>query len=772
MASPQPAAAPANSAPLPESSAAWDWVPDAEGRCCRPNTACNGAYIEAPRDWPDADKSPKDLPARVNAQHSEWEGDLVKMDGGVVVTQGNTKLTADRADLNRATNQVNLYGNVVVHQPQMKISGSNADMTTNNSFGHVVDARLLDYGTGMRVTADKLTRQKESVIELDSATYTRCPPDNEDWRMDSKHIRLNRESGRGEAGATVIRVADVPVFYTPYLNFPIDDRRQSGFLWPGIGSSSGGLDVALPYYFNLAPNYDATLTPRTITDRGTMVEAEVRYLNRFSDWQIAGTQLKDDQKTGEDRWFLGAQERGNLNSYFSTMVDYARVSDDDYFHDFSIASLNVKRQVSLNQQAMLNMNYFNWFANLQVQQYQTIDELVAEPYRKEPQLTFGRLSTGENFQLDYNFVAEYTRFGHSDPDSTTKPGGPWTTGSRLYLEPGLSFPMRWNASYINPEVRMRYVSYDLERPENSLQTSNSPSTAVPQAIIDAGLFFERDLQFSGSDYQQTLEPRLYYLYSPYKKQLDQPTFDTSPLTFDYQQLFQPRRLVGHDRLEDFNQVATGVTSRLIESSSGRELGHASIGQIFYFADRRVTALNTETTDDQASSAIAGQFSLQPTPSLWANANILWDQGNNEIEQGNAYLHYEPSKNGSIYNIGYRYNQPDAAISTLQNGIRQADASAAVPISQHWRLFARVNYDLDLHTTLEDMVGVEYEDCCWVTRIVYQRAIFGEEFDSVGQPKTQRDQAILVEFQLKGLGGLGRKVNTLLEESIWGYRDRY
>src|SRR5690606_3748407 len=179
----------------------------------------------------------------------------------------------------------------------------------------------------------------------------------------------------------------------------------------------------------------------------------------------------------------------------------------------------------------------------------------------------------------------------------------------------------------------------------------------------------------------------------------------------------------------------------------------------------------ETEDDDSNSAIAAQLAVQPNEALWASSNVLWDQGNNQVEQANAYIHFEP-KNGGIYNLGYRYHQPDPTISTLASGLRQADASAAIPLNRRWRLFARVNYDLDLHQTLEDMVGVEYEDCCWLTRIIYQRAVFGDELNTIGAPVRQREQTILVEFQLKGLGGLGRKVNTLLQESIWGYRDRY
>src|SRR5690606_18413767 len=206
--------------------------------------------------------------------------------------------------------------------------------------------------------------------------------------------------------------------------------------------------------------------------------------------------------------------------------------------------------------------------------------------------------------------------------------------------------------FFNPELRMRYLGYQLDRPD-ALPGEDDPHAATPLAILDGGVFFDRDLTLGGDNYQQTLEPRLYYLYSPYRQQSEQPLFDTSALTFDYPQLFQPRRMVGHDRLEDFNQLATGVTSRLIDDDNGRELGHVSLGQIFYFGSRRIDASALETEDDDSNSAIAAQLAVQPNEALWASSNVLWDQGNNQVEQANAYIHFEP-KNGGIYNLGYRY----------------------------------------------------------------------------------------------------------------------
>ena len=779
---PAPAAESQAAAPAPVPAADrqhaddWDWVPNAGANvCCRPNATCNGAYVEPPRDWQDADQKPSNVPVRASAPQSQWEGNVVKLEGGVTVTQGNLKMTADRAEFDQSTNQVHLYGDVVVRQPGTKITGSNADMTTTNSFGNVIDARVLDYNSGARVTANKVTRRKEDVLEMDQAVYTRCPPDRQDWEMDSKHIRLNRASGRGEASHTVIRVADIPMFYTPYMNFPIDDRRQSGFLWPSIATGSGnGVDVSIPYYFNLAPNYDATLAPRFISDRGTMVEAEGRYLNRFSNWVVTGSQLSDDKRTGTDRWFLGVQEHGQITSRFSTAIDYSKVSDDDYFRDFSVASLNIKRQTYLNQEVDLRYAYAGWYAQLTAQQYQNLDDLLQEPYRKLPQLTFGRGASGANFKLDYSVLAEVTSFDLESRNSQLNDLRP--TGDRVYVEPGISFPMRWAPGYIKPQFLLRHVSYNVYWPEEAGPQRKSPSVTVPQGILDAGLYFDRDFAFRDQHFLQTLEPRLYYLYSPYKNQTDQPNFDSAPLTFDYHQLFQPRRFTGHDRLEDFNQMSVGVTSRFIETQTGRELANASLGQIFYFADRKVNTLTNlappdqRVPDSQANSSIAGQLTLQPNDPLWASANLLWSPDQNQVEQANTYIHYEPNAR-AIYNLGYRYNRANPEVTTLYNGIRQVDASAALPLTQHWRAFLRLNYDLDLKSSLEDLVGIEYEDCCWRTRIMYQRAIFGEAINTIGRTETKRDQAIMVEFQLKGLGGLGRRVSTLLEESIWGYKER-
>lgn len=747
----------------------WDWVPlsranEAEipaGACCRPGRVCDGVYLEPEADWPDAESQPEQVPTRANAAESEWRGDTVTLTGNLEVTRGNMKLTADGGQLDRSRNLVKLRGAVEIRQPGLVLTGDAADIVTGSGQGDVLNARFLAYETGARGTAAVLTRAADDVLELEEASYTQCSPDDEDWQLRARHITLNRATGRGLARGTTLRVGNIPVFYTPYMNFPIDDRRQTGFLWPTIATSDGGLDLSAPLYLNLAANYDATLAPRYIASRGAMLESELRYLNRYSNWRFAGAYLPDDDDYGDDRWLGGVYQAGRYGP-FSTGIDYTRVSDHDYFEDLSLSSLDVRRQTHLAQSAWSDFYHEQWSARILVEQFQVIDLFVAEPYRKLPQISVSRMGGGTNFNLDYSLYAEATAFENRD---SIGDGGPFVTGNRFYAEPGISFPMRWRAGYIEPALRLRHVSYDLK--DTRPGASRTPSATVPLAIVDAGLFFERELS---AGYYQTLEPRFYYLHSDFDDQTDQPIFDTSPVTFNYQQLFSSRRFVGRDRLEDFDQLSTGLTSRYI-SPTGREILSASIGQIIYFDDRQITLLNLPGNEPERSrSNVAAQLNWQPSDPVWATANALWDPDRGAVDQGSFYLHYEPDGR-ALYNFGYRYRRETLEIVTLSEEIDQLDASTVLPLSNRWRLFARWNYDLNDNRSIENLFGLEYEDCCWRVRMAYQAAIDGEELDELGIVRGKEDEVFLLEFQLKGLGSIGQKMSGMLEESIWGYRER-
>ncbi len=751
----------------------WHWVPLAQlddAERCRVETGCKGAYRQPPMDWPDARNPREQSPLRAEADRSEAVAERVELEGSVQLTRGDLRIHADHARYTRDTGLAHLTGNVRLYEPGLMLRGDEAEVDTRSGLGEVRQARVLDFDSGARAEARLLRRDSPSVITLEHASYTQCTPDDEVWSLRARRVTLNEESGRGSSRHTVLRLGRMPVFYSPYLNFPIDDRRLTGFLWPSMSSnSSGGFDITAPLYLNLAPNYDATLAPRWIADRGSMLEAEVRHLSRFGQIELAGGYLPDDNEADETRWLGSVQQRGSPGRGISTRIDYTKVSDNDYFRDLNVESLGVRREVHLNQQALVQHVGSQWRSRLEVQQYQTIDDLVGQPYRKLPQVTLERRGTEHNFRPDLTLLTEYTHFDHDD---AIRSGGNRVTGERYYAETGVGFPMRWTWGFLQPAVQLRHVSYDLDDPVPG-NSERSPGTTLPMFTLDTGLFFERDTSILGRALQQTLEPRLFYVRADYEDQNDQPRFDTSPLTFSYQQLFHPRRFSGHDRLEDFNQLSFGATSRFIDPVSGRELFAASLGQILYFEDRRVrpvTGPELERLDRVSTSEVAGELRWQPTEQIWGTVNLLWDSRRDYINEGGLQLNIEGPRN-ALYNVGYRFRRSQPGINALGEDLKQLDLSTVLPVGERWALFARFNYDLAENRRLEDLFGFQYEDCCWLARVAYQRGIDGEELLQGGERELNREHTVVFEFQLKGLGGLGSRVRNMLEDSIWGYRDR-
>lgn len=760
----------------------WDWVPASalsEAERCQLGPGCSGRYIEPPQHWPDAHLPRHQVPTRAQALRSEWRGEIIHLEGEVELVQGQRRVTARRAEMDQATGAALFEGEVRLREPGLLLAGERADLDTNTGLGSLRQARLLDYGSGARARADLLTRTSEHQASLERARYTQCTPDDEVWLLDARHLDLDDETGRGVARHAVLRAGGLPVLYTPWLSFPIDDRRQTGWLWPSFSSGEGG-EIAAPYYLNLAPNYDATLTPRYLADRGAMLETELRHLAGFGATTLAAGMLPNDDLTGDDRWLFAGEHRGRIGRHLTTRVDYAKVSDMDYFRDLDVSSLDVRRQTHLDQAVVLGAGLGNWNGTLRAHQYQTIEELISKPYRRLPQLTVQRTTSGHNFRPDYSTLLQYTDFEHDD---ALRKGGTRITGKRIYGELGLTLPMHWSWGYVEPTVKWRHVQYSLDRlpltPGSPLD-DDRPASSTPQAILDAGLFFERDSRWFGHDLLQTLEPRMYYLYSRTRDQDHQPLFDTSRLTFSYQQLFRPFRFTGYDRLEDFDQLSLGATSRWVQRATGRELITASLGQIIYFSDREVEAswnpaALVREDNRRRRSELAGELRIQPADRLWLTASTLWDADQDVVNEGGFYLHYAgdgaSDRLSPVFNLGYRYRRAQPGINRLTEDIEQVDASAVVPLGRRWSGFARFNYDLDGRRRLEDMLGLQFEDCCWLVRMVYQRAVEGDEWAAPGRRRVTRDHAIVFEFQLKGLGSLGSTAAGLLEESILGYRQR-
>lgn len=718
------------------------------------------------------------------------ENDVLVLNGDVVVTDGERELQADSIRYEQAQQKLTLDGKVSVIEDDLILKGEGATFNQTTGAAEIDSASYLIPSTGVRGESGAIERGEDQQIQLNDGSYTSCPPGDNSWQVSAKDIKLNPEEGFGKAYHALIRIKDVPVFYFPYLEFPIDDRRKSGFLIPSISSGDDGLDLALPYYLNLAPNYDMTLVPRLITGRGLLNQAEARYLNTWSEWVTSGAYLDKDKKRSDfdrddqTRWLGSIEQTGQINEHWETDLSYTRVSDTAYFYDLGNVGLDVKSSSLITQQANIRYRKQDWAFSALLQDFQSLDPTLDQQYALQPRLTLAHQPFDTPFELKPTLFTQFTAF-----DDEVKP-----RGQRLYLEPGVKYPMQWQAGFINLHAKVKHLSYRLSE---EFSTEGETTTAW-QGGIDGGLFFERQ---GNQKYNHTLEPRIGYLYTQKQEQSNQPLFDTTELPFSYQHLFRDTRFSGYDRISDANQITLSVTSRWWQKRGGQQVGRISIGQQFYLSDRIVTindasTLNTLDTRKpdwytRASSPLTGITELSPNAHHRFYFDWVFNSHQNQMNQ--ASLLWQWQDKGHLFNIGYRFNRIDddpalIALNTITNDQRdlldrdrilnQVDLSGLYQITPSVSVLGRFRYDIEDHSSLEHLLGVEYDSCCWKTRLVYQRERESFNVNAVSNSSAlaqagalQYDNAIFLQIELKGLGNIAGSVNNLLEESILGFRQR-
>ena len=773
----------------------WDWVPAKSlPEDCEIKPGCDGAYLAPARDDEEADLIPKDAPVRISADRSATTDKIVRVSGNVEIIQGYRKVNAGKVVYDRDRESMVLEQNFQIREPGLLMRGSEATIDSTTGLGRYRDTQILNHESGIRIIGGNIERLTEDVVLMEEVVYTQCTPDDEVWHIEADTMRLDYESGFGTARNMSLNIKDVPVLYSPWFMFPVDDRRMTGLLFPTIGYSSDiGFDYTQPIYFNLAPNYDATYTPRWMEKRGLMHQLEFRYLSdTLGSWQVFGSHLKDDKfapedpelrqaenneedavltryEEGMDRWSTRLSHSSRFATNWSTFIDYTKVSDIDYFDDFDEIGLGLQRRNHLKQTARLRYLDSNWRSTLSVTEYQTIYETDRFPYQILPKLEIENLSSNGNFALDWLFEGQYAQFDNvrSEEDGFNR-----TTGNRLFLETGISYPMNWAPGYIIPTVKARHLNYRLDEPQSGTDSFEKELEATSLlATADMGLVFERPVSFNEQAYTQTMEPRLYYFVSENQQQDDFPDFDTRELDFSYSQLFRDSRFSGYDRLDDAKQISLALTSRFTDKNSGSEIFTISAGQIFYF-DNREVSLNAPTEEDlQNSSSFATEIQYQPSSSFWITHGSVWDHKDNTIDDASVNLHYR-SGNDALFNLTYRFERDGSELSGSNEKIdlEQYDFSAVLPINEQWTFFTRYRYNATLNSRLEDTSGFEYESCCWRVRALYQREVEDEFLNENGKISSDQDYKFMLEFELKGLGGLGGKAKNLLEKSILGYEE--
>lgn len=669
---------------------------------------------------------------------------LFKFSGDVVLRHPGQQLETDRLIYNDATATADADGNVRYRREGLQIEGRSAHLELDTDRGSVESPEYRLSAKGARGDAERVTLEGRDRVRLEGARYTTCAEGNDAWYLNSSDIKLNQAEGVGAARNVWVEFKNVPIFYFPYVTFPLNDERKSGFLTPSIGSSDEvGLDVLTPYYWNVAPQYDATITPRITGKRGLHLLSEFRYLRPNTSGELDLGYLPDDRVRGEDRLGVSYRQRGNFTRRWSGNIDYNYVSDQDYFEELG-NSLSVASITHLEQRGEVAYRGDLWSALGRVQGFQTLDETLSatqRPYDRLPQVLLNAFQPRGLYGASYGLNSEYVHFERDTG----------VTGQRIDIQPTLSRSFQTQASFVTPSLSVRHTSYSLR--DAAPDTSDSPSRTLPVFSLDSGLFLEREASFGSRRLLQTLEPRLFYLKVPFRDQSDFPVFDSDLLDFDFTRLFQPNRFIGADRQGDAHQVTLALTTRLLESDTGVERLSASIGQIRYFRDREVTLPNQEIDTDTTSDIIAELSSPELIKNWSARATVQWDPDAGRTARGNIALRYQPAPDRFI-SAAYRLlreGADDVDFSTVsRDELEQTDLIALWPLARNaerrWNGVARWNYSLREERTLEALVGVEYDTCCYAVRVAGRRYINDIDGDT--------NNSIFLQLELKGLTTLG------------------
>ncbi len=726
------------------------------GRRSKVPAHCGGMYVE--REFPEPLGARSGLfPVRLRGDRLVYTRDgSTEFSGGVSFEQGNRRLVGERAVVREVdgTREVSFTDGFHLSEPGLALAGASATFDTAAEGVRVEDVDFVLFAPAFRGAAAAIERWDDA-LTVEATRLTRCAPEVDTWRVETGRIDMRRGDAFARARNVVVKLKGVPIFYSPWLRIPVSADRQSGFLFPNAGySRDDGADLASPFYLNLAPNYDATLTPRHVSGRGTGLTVDFRHLNGFAETTAVGAVLPRDRRYGEgdpdissNRWLSRVSHRGGFGG-FTTFVDYAAVSDRDYFRDLG-TDQDVVGQGHLRRFAEIRYARGGLSAGLSAQAFQML-ERRREPHRRVPtlDLTYSGRVMGS---LGWTLGASWTAF---DPPEELSGGRARISGERAHVESRLQLPFLRSWGFLKLGAGYRYTSYALEA--GPVAADATPERAIGFADLDGSLFFDRDI---GERTVWTLEPRGYYLVQGYEAQDALPLFDTSFTTFSYPRLFRRDRFSGLDRIGDANQLAMGVTSRLMDSGTGRERVRASLGRIFFFEDQRVTLRGSAAGEDAPSaSAFAAELAAR-IGAFTVTGGGVWDPEHADAREFGVSLRYRDG-NDRIFNLARRARR--------NSSIDQGEVSAIWPLGDRWSAIGKWNYDVENDRSNEIIAGFGYASCCWQARLLYRRLI--EPAPGGALAEVESDEGVVVQFVLRGLAGVGGRVESMLSRGIPGYRE--
>lgn len=689
-------------------------------------------------------------PTDIFADYSEiYDEELATLQGNVEVSRADQRLSADVATYNTASQVLSAQGSVYYDDSDLAFYSDGAHVDMPGDQAHLRNSLFIVKSVPARGRAGDFHRDNRSVARYRDVAYTSCSPGNEDWVLHASQLKTNQDTGWGSAKHAWLEFKGIPFLYTPYISFPIDDRRKSGLLAPslGINDETGG-DVTLPYYWNIAPNFDATLKPRYMTRRGPLLGTEFRYLTQINQGKFDIEYMPDDSERKGARGQVSFQHFTRFAKNLVADIDLNYVSDKDYLDELgNTLSFSNTRQL----RSHADLKYVHPWANFlaRVENFQVIDKTIRDeetPYRRLPQVVLDLNPEFDSLPipLRLGLENEYVFFHH---DSLVR-------GQRMHTKPSISVPLQTNYAFFTPKASLDYTYYSLTNLD--ADRPGSISRAIPIFSVDSGMFLERNVMFADAPLVHTIEPRLFYLYVPDHDQDDVPLFDTSLFDFNFSQLFRENRFSGTDRVNDANQVTLALTSRLLDTRSGRERLSASIGEIFYFDDLDVN-LPGEPVQTRTNSNIVGELNALLTETLAFKSAIQWDPDSSDVDRGQVGLHYRNEDN-EILNLAYRFRR---------ELIDQGDVSFRLPIVAGWHAVGRWLYSFQRDLTLESFLGIEKESCCWRLRLIGRRYV--NRIDAATSTTGDSQTGIFLQLELKGLTSFGDNVERFLDRNLTGYR---
>lgn len=696
---------------------------------CTPSTTGVNSKLSTVTDFP--------LKDRIYLQADKGiirDTGVSSLDGSIIIQQNNLLFNANSAKIHRENHTVSTHGNVILSTPELIFKSQDIDYNLKKNTGSINRSIYTYKKNGFNGKSERISLSNNDHLRLMNATFTTCPASTDSWYFSSSSIALNNKKNIGTAKNVTLRFSDIPVFYFPWLNFPINNQRASGFLIPKIRFQSNA-GISIPYYLNLAPNYDATLTLSTFKNSGLKLDSEFRYLYKQHKGIFKYDLIPDDKEYNDKTYrdYFNLKHRTLVSENTAINLQAEGVSDKDYFADIS-TSLEDSSRSALQRRIEIINKQGAWFKSAAFEDYQILD-ISSAPYAKLPELKLQYIPVSLPNTLKYSLKSEYVYF-----DKNTG-----ATGSRAHIK--LQASKKWSESswFIHPSLSLKHTIYSLK---DNIQ--NSLSRSVPTFTLDTGLLFDRELK--SATYAQTLEPRLFYTFTPFKTQNNIPIFDTAQTNFSAtNQLFSENRFTGKDRIADNNQLTFAVTSRIQNRKNSKELIKVSIGQVFNFSDKKVILPGGSIQTGQQSDLVL-ELGGRLNDNFRFSSTGLWSHDKNRAPSYELRLNYQDGKK-RIANISYR---------KLDTELKQFTISSSIPFGSKWSAISSIDYDMKNNRNLETLFGLEYSDCCWKTRIVAKRYLTSDNINY--------ETPIFLEFELKGIGSVGTGARRQLRERIYGYDD--